>query len=102
MTSVISPTYRPNIVQIWDLGDGFNPIYMPRFVSALADWAVCTDKIVIATTHNPAVLVGLNIRNRDKLFLVRRLDRGRGQAGDRRPPSQAGQATMGRTRVLTG
>lgn len=62
----------PSFFAIDNIESSFNPKMCRKVVGLLAELAVKHGKQVIATTHNPAVLDGLDLSNDEKLFVVRR------------------------------
>lgn len=62
----------PSFFAIDNIESSFNPKMCRKVVGLLAELAVKHGKQVIATTHNPAVLDGLDLSNDEMLFVVRR------------------------------
>lgn len=62
----------PSFFAIDNIESSFNPKMCRKVVGVLAHLAAKHNKQVIATTHNPAVLDGLNLGEQERLFVVRR------------------------------
>ena len=63
----------PELFAIDNIESAFNPKMCTELIRTLTDLARKHDKQVIVTTHNPAVLDGLNLaENDERLFVVRR------------------------------
>lgn len=84
----------PDFFAVDNIENGLNPRLCRYLVGQLAALAAEKGKQVLITTHNPAVLDGLNLHDdRQRLFVVSRNDEGqtqvrrvetKGQAGERR------------------
>ena len=71
----------PQFFAIDNIDASFNPKLCMKLVRNLAALAKKYNKQVIVTTHNPAVLDGLNLNEDDqRLFVVRRNDEGHTKA----------------------
>ncbi|MCB9551396.1 MAG: AAA family ATPase [Myxococcales bacterium] len=68
-TLLISP-YTPRFFAIDNIDASLNPRLCARLMRDLAALAKAGDKQVIVTTHNPAVLDGLDLRDDDQRLLV--------------------------------
>ncbi len=71
----------PAFFAIDNIDASFNPKLCMQLIKNLATLAKKNKKQVIVTTHNPAILDGLNLKDNDqRLFVVRRNDEGHTQA----------------------
>lgn len=74
---LFSSNQTPNFFAIDNIDNSFNPKLCTQLVKNLSALAKKHKKQVIVTTHNPAVLDGLNLKDKNqKLFVVRRNDDG--------------------------
>lgn len=65
--------YTPKAFAIDNIDTALNPKLCSRLISLLCELAKKYDKQVIITTHNPAILDGLNLNNEDeRLFVISR------------------------------
>lgn len=67
----------PKFFAIDNIDTGLNPRLCRYMVSLLADMAEKNGKQIIVTTHNPAILDGLNLNDENqRLFVINRTDEG--------------------------
>ncbi len=71
LTLIISDE-TPTFFAIENIDSAFNPKLCREIVKKLIELAGKHDKQIIATTHNPSVLDGLNLEEDDNLIVVRR------------------------------
>ncbi len=71
LTLIISDE-TPSFFAIENIDSAFNPKLCREIVKKLIELSHKHNKQIIATTHNPAVLDGLNLENGDNLIVVRR------------------------------
>ena len=70
--------HTPKFFSIDNIDTALNPRLCSVLMEQIVDLAKKYDKQVICTTHNPAILDGLNLKDEDqKLYTVRRDDDGR-------------------------
>lgn len=75
--ALFSSAYTPSFFAIDNIDASLNPKLCRRLVEQLNKLAVSYDKQVILTTHNPAVLDGINLDDdQQRLFIVSRDDEG--------------------------
>jgi len=66
-------SYTPKYFAIDNIEASLNPKLCTRLIKELAELAKKHDKQVIFTTHNPAILDGLNLNDDDqRLFVIHR------------------------------
>ncbi len=70
----------PGFFAIDNIENGLNPMLCRKMLKVLSEIAIGNGKQALITTHNPAVLDGLNLNDdRQRLFVVRRNDEGHTQ-----------------------
>lgn len=94
-TLFLSPD-TPSFFGIDNVDASLNPRLCVALVKRLAELARAKDKQVIFTTHNPAVLDGLDLHDEtQRLFVIHRSSRGRTKARRVPPPKPvAGEAPL--------
>jgi predicted ATPase len=86
----------PPFFAVDNVDTSFNPKLCRRLATELVRLATKYDKQAILTTHNPAILDGLNLHDADiKLYTISRNENGRTQARKVEPPRvRPGQAPV--------
>lgn len=75
--SLMVSQYTPSFFAVDNIENGLNPKLCRDLIKKVAELAIIKNKQVLITTHNPAVLDGLNLNDdRQRLFVVKRNDEG--------------------------
>ncbi len=78
--SLLSSRWTPDIFAIDNIEIGLNPKLCRNLMKKVTELAVINNKQAFITTHNPAILDGLNLHDdHQRLFVVKRNDEGHTQ-----------------------